>query len=136
MPEGGRVLLVIDQFEELFTITDEAARRRFLDAIARAVSEPDTQITVLLALRADYYDRPLLHPEFAKVFTPGVDERAADDGRTSSRRSSSARPSEAASPSSRRCWPSWSPMPPTGRGRCRCSSSPSPSSSTSGRRPR
>ena len=31
MPEGSRVLLVIDQFEELFTITDEVARRRFLD---------------------------------------------------------------------------------------------------------
>ena len=73
MPAGGRVLLVIDQFEELFTITDEVARRRFLDAIARAVSEPDTQLTVLLSLRADYYDRPLLHPEFAKVFTPGVE---------------------------------------------------------------
>ena len=73
MSEGSRVLLVIDQFEELFTITDEVARRRFLDAIARAVSEPDTQITVLLSLRADYYDRPLLHPEFAKVFTPGVE---------------------------------------------------------------
>ena len=73
MPEGSRVLLVIDQFEELFTITDEVARRRFLDSIARAVSEPDTQITVLLSLRADYYDRPLLHPEFAKVFIPGVE---------------------------------------------------------------
>jgi basic membrane lipoprotein Med (substrate-binding protein (PBP1-ABC) superfamily)/DNA-binding SARP family transcriptional activator len=73
MPEGSRVLLVIDQFEELFTITDEVARRRFLDSIARAVSEPDTQITVLLSLRGDYYDRPLLHPEFAKVFTPGVE---------------------------------------------------------------
>jgi basic membrane lipoprotein Med (substrate-binding protein (PBP1-ABC) superfamily)/DNA-binding SARP family transcriptional activator len=73
MPEGSRVLLVIDQFEELFTITDEVARRRFLDSIARAVSEPDTQITALLSLRADYYDRPLLHPEFAKVFTPGVE---------------------------------------------------------------
>jgi len=73
MPEGGRVLLVIDQFEELFTITDEIDRRRFLDAIAAAVSEPNTQITVLLSLRADYYDRPLLHPAFAKVFTPGVE---------------------------------------------------------------
>ena len=73
MPEGGRVLLVIDQFEELFTITEEVARRRFLDAIARAVAEPNTQITVLLSMRADYYDRPLLHPEFAKVFIPGVE---------------------------------------------------------------
>ncbi|HEX5038545.1 MAG TPA: BMP family ABC transporter substrate-binding protein, partial [Candidatus Limnocylindria bacterium] len=67
-----RVLLVIDQFEELFTIADDIARRQFLDALARAVSEPGSEITVLLSLRADYYDRPLLHPEFAKVFTPGV----------------------------------------------------------------
>jgi basic membrane lipoprotein Med (substrate-binding protein (PBP1-ABC) superfamily)/DNA-binding SARP family transcriptional activator len=72
LPETGRVLLVIDQFEELFTITDEQTRRRFLSAIADAVAKPGTQITVLLALRADYYDRPLLHPEFARVFTPGV----------------------------------------------------------------
>jgi len=72
MPEGGRVLLVIDQFEELFTITDDLPRRRFLGALASAVAEPGTQITVLLALRADYYDRPLLHPEFAQVFIPGV----------------------------------------------------------------
>ena len=72
MPTDGRVLVVIDQFEELFTITDEQPRRRFLSAIASAVAEPGSQITVLLALRADYYDRPLLHPEFAQVFTPGV----------------------------------------------------------------
>jgi basic membrane lipoprotein Med (substrate-binding protein (PBP1-ABC) superfamily)/DNA-binding SARP family transcriptional activator len=72
MPKDGRLLVVIDQFEELFTITDEQPRRRFLSAIASAVAEPGSQITVLLALRADYYDRPLLHPEFAQVFTPGV----------------------------------------------------------------
>lgn len=69
---GGRVLLVIDQFEELFTITDDQPRRRFLSALASAVAEPGSQITVVLALRADYYDRPLLHPEFAQVFIPGV----------------------------------------------------------------
>jgi len=69
---GGRVLLVIDQFEELFTITDDQPRRRFLGALASAVAEPGSQITVVLALRADYYDRPLLHPEFAQVFIPGV----------------------------------------------------------------
>jgi len=71
--DGARVLLVIDQFEELFTIADEVARRHFLDALTRAVSQPDSEIVVLLSLRADYYDRPLLHPEFAKVFTPGVE---------------------------------------------------------------
>jgi DNA-binding SARP family transcriptional activator/basic membrane lipoprotein Med (substrate-binding protein (PBP1-ABC) superfamily) len=69
---GSRVLLVIDQFEELFTITGEQERRRFLGAIAAAVAEPDSQLSVVLALRADYYDRPLLHAEFAQVFIPGV----------------------------------------------------------------
>lgn len=69
---GARVVLVIDQFEELFTVTDEQPRRRFLRALASAVAEPGTQISVVLALRADYYDRPLLHAEFAQVFIPGV----------------------------------------------------------------
>jgi basic membrane lipoprotein Med (substrate-binding protein (PBP1-ABC) superfamily) len=72
MPRGARLLVVIDQFEELFTLTDDTQRQRFLTAIAGAVTEPGTQITVLLALRADYYDRPLHHPEFARVFAPGV----------------------------------------------------------------
>jgi hypothetical protein len=36
------------------------------------VTEPNSQLTVVLALRADYYDRPLLHPEFAHAFIPGV----------------------------------------------------------------
>jgi DNA-binding SARP family transcriptional activator/basic membrane lipoprotein Med (substrate-binding protein (PBP1-ABC) superfamily) len=72
MPEGARLLLVIDQFEELFTLADEQPRREFLAFIARAVNEPESQISVLVALRADYYDRPLLYPDFAKVFTPGV----------------------------------------------------------------
>lgn len=72
MPQGGRLLLVIDQFEELFTITDEQPRRRFLSAITTAVAEPGTQLTVVLALRADHYDRPLLDAEFARLFVPGV----------------------------------------------------------------
>jgi len=72
MPQGGRLLLVIDQFEELFTLTEEAGRQQFLDAIVGATSQPDTQITVLVALRADYYDRPLQHAAFARLFTPNV----------------------------------------------------------------
>jgi basic membrane lipoprotein Med (substrate-binding protein (PBP1-ABC) superfamily)/DNA-binding SARP family transcriptional activator len=69
---GGHLLLVIDQFEEVFAITDEPHRRQFLSAVATSVNEPDTHLTVLLALRADYYDRPLLHAEFAEVFSSGV----------------------------------------------------------------
>lgn len=70
--DGARLLLVIDQFEELFTSSDEGTRRRFLTALTATVSEPDGQVSVLLSLRADFYDRPLLYPDFAEVFTPGV----------------------------------------------------------------
>lgn len=71
MPERGRVLLVIDQFEEVFTLTPEPRRSRFLEALARAVAEPDG-LSVLLTLRADFYGSPLQHPEFAQVFAPAV----------------------------------------------------------------
>ena len=136
MPDGRRrVLLVIDQFEELFTITEEQARRRFLDAIASAVSEPDTQITVLLSLRADYYDRPLLHPEFAKVFTPGVEN--ALPMTPNELEAVVVGPAEHGGlPSSRRSWQSLSPMRPIGREPCRSWNLPSPSCSTSEPRPR
>ena len=67
-----RILLVVDQFEELFTTTEEGARRRFLHALADSVSDPLGQLTVLLNLRADAYDRPLLDPVFAEVFIPSV----------------------------------------------------------------
>ena len=72
LPQGGRLLLVIDQFEEVFTLTEEPQRQHFLEAIAGLASEPGTQISVLLALRADYYDRPLHHAGFAQLFTRNV----------------------------------------------------------------
>ena len=72
MPEGGRLLLVIDQFEEVFTLTEEPQRQHFLEAIVGAAANPGTQISLLLALRADFYDRPLQHAGFARLFTPNV----------------------------------------------------------------
>ena len=69
---GHRVLLVLDQFEQLFTVADEARRNAFLKALAQELSDPEDQLTVVLTLRADFYDRPLQHPEFSAVFVPGV----------------------------------------------------------------
>jgi basic membrane lipoprotein Med (substrate-binding protein (PBP1-ABC) superfamily)/DNA-binding SARP family transcriptional activator len=80
--DGRRLLLVIDQFEELFSFGDEPVRRRFLRNLAAAGSDPTGLVTVALALRADFYDRPLRYPDFASAFTPGVVNvvpMAADD---------------------------------------------------------
>ena len=72
MPAEGRLVLLIDQFEDLFTVTDDLHRRTFLQALAASVTQPNGQVVALLALRGDYYDRPFLHPEFAEVFIPAV----------------------------------------------------------------
>jgi WD40 repeat protein/serine/threonine protein kinase len=66
--EESRLLLVIDQFEEVFTLVeDEATRSRFLDSLYAAVTEPDSPLQVVITLRADFYDRPLLYPGFGDL---------------------------------------------------------------------
>ncbi len=66
--DGSELLLVIDQFEELFTLTaDEGDRRRFLDLLAGAVTDGRSRVRVIVALRADYYDRPLHYPFFGDL---------------------------------------------------------------------
>ena len=70
--EQAELLLVVDQFEELFTLSTERERRRFLDNLVTAVTDPRSRIRVLLTLRADFYDRPLLSHRFAPVFASSV----------------------------------------------------------------
>lgn len=57
------LLLVIDQFEEVFTLCRDAAERRaFVDNLVTAVDpENGADITVLLTLRADFYARCAEH---------------------------------------------------------------------------
>ncbi len=68
--DGARQLIVIDQFEELFTGTDEGHQRRFLRELTRIVTTLGPSI--LVSLRADLYDRPLQFAAFARVFLDGV----------------------------------------------------------------
>jgi WD40 repeat protein len=62
------LVLVIDQFEELFTLVDnEAERNRFLTALFLAVTQPGSRLRVIITLRADFYDRPLLYAGFGQL---------------------------------------------------------------------
>ncbi len=64
----GDVLLVIDQFEELFTlVANEAERVQVLDLLCAAISDPTSRVRVLLTLRADFTDRPLQYPAFGEL---------------------------------------------------------------------
>jgi WD40 repeat protein len=66
--DDSELLLFIDQFEEAFTLVeDEAERTHFLKSITAAVGEAHSRVRVVITLRADYYDRPLLYPEFGEL---------------------------------------------------------------------
>ena len=53
-----RVLVVVDQFEELYTLaSDEENRRRFLDELLAASSRPGSKANVALTLRGDFVGR-------------------------------------------------------------------------------
>lgn len=60
--DDSELLLVIDQFEELFTLTDEDTRNLFLDALASVVEDESSRTRVVCTVRADFYDGPLSHP--------------------------------------------------------------------------
>ena len=64
----SRVVLLVDQLEELFTQTeDENERRRFIELLLTAVTEPRSPLIVLLTLRADFSDRPMHYPELGHL---------------------------------------------------------------------
>ncbi len=64
----ARLVLLVDQFEELFTLTtDEDERRHFIDLLVNAVSEPRGAVVAILTLRADFYDRPMQYAALGKL---------------------------------------------------------------------
>jgi DNA-binding SARP family transcriptional activator len=70
IPGATRLLLVVDQFEELYTLCpDPEARRHFLDQLLapsrRGSPAPALRVSLLLALRADFMAQVLTHRPFA-----------------------------------------------------------------------
>lgn len=64
----GQDVLVIDQFEEVFTLSQSAEESAFfLDSLYAAITDPHSPVKLVVTLRADFYDRPLLHPAFSKL---------------------------------------------------------------------
>lgn len=64
----GDILLVIDQFEEVFTqVKQEPVRRHFMGLLRQALRSPNSRLRVVIALRADFYDRPLQYEGFGTL---------------------------------------------------------------------
>lgn len=71
--DHSRLLLIIDQFEELFTaVAAEPTRLLFLDSLVSVARDRSSRVTVVLTVRADYFDRPLEHPEFGRLVSEGL----------------------------------------------------------------
>ncbi|HSM43969.1 MAG TPA: BTAD domain-containing putative transcriptional regulator, partial [Acidimicrobiia bacterium] len=81
LPDDATLLITIDQFEELYTLADQDTRDTVIDALVDAIDATD-RIKVLVTLRADFYDRPLDHPQLGPrvrdglvtVLRPGPDD--------------------------------------------------------------
>jgi serine/threonine protein kinase len=69
LPEAdSQLLLIVDQFEELFTLCqDKGEREGFLTGLCAAASDPRGRVRLVITLRADYYDRPLQYPELGEL---------------------------------------------------------------------
>jgi WD40 repeat protein/DNA-binding SARP family transcriptional activator len=68
VPADMELVLVVDQFEELFTLTtDERERELTLEALRVAALDPSSRLRVIVTLRADHYDRPLTYPRFGEL---------------------------------------------------------------------
>jgi TIR domain/AAA ATPase domain/Right handed beta helix region len=65
---GTKVVLFVDQFEELFTqTTNEEERRLFIELLVAAITEPGGPVIVILTMRADFYDRPMYYSELGEL---------------------------------------------------------------------
>src|SRR5690606_27513214 len=67
---AGRLVLFMDQMEGLFIHADDHTVARFLDLLADLADDP--AVCLIASIRADFYDRPLLHHRFGPVFTSSV----------------------------------------------------------------
>ncbi len=66
--DDSELVLLIDQFEELFTLVDEDERRtHFINSLLVALNHPNSMLRLLITVRADFYDRPLMTPGLAEL---------------------------------------------------------------------
>jgi hypothetical protein len=75
-----RVLVVVDQLEELFTLSDDyESRRTFLAALLAAADDPSSPVRIVLSMRADFLDRLAGHKQFLAELSRGLFFLSAPD---------------------------------------------------------
>ncbi len=77
------ILLIVDQFEELFTFAKEQPRKKFDALLANALKDPECSFFMISTVRADFLDRlelldnlhQLINPHCARYFLPQISEQ-------------------------------------------------------------
>ena len=71
--EEGRVVVAVDQFEEVWTVcTDEGERRQFLDTLTELATDPRSSVSVVLAVRADFMGELADHDALRALVNDGT----------------------------------------------------------------
>ncbi len=72
--DGSELVVIIDQFEEVFTLVEDEDRRAyFLDLLYTAASDPRSRVRIIVTLRADFYDRPLYYADFGQLLRENME---------------------------------------------------------------
>jgi WD40 repeat protein len=67
-PADAELLLVVDQFEEVFTLcTDPVERAQFLSALVTAARAHNSRCRIVLGIRADFYQHCTAHPDLLEA---------------------------------------------------------------------
>ena len=71
--ETAQIAIVIDQLEELFSLTRPDVAAAFMTAVTESATARHSTVKVIATLRADFYDQPLGHPEFGELVRLGTE---------------------------------------------------------------
>jgi hypothetical protein len=66
------LLLVVDQFEECWTVVPLDARDELIAALATVATDDGCDVRVVVAIRSDFYDGPLQHPAVGGLVGAGT----------------------------------------------------------------
>jgi WD40 repeat protein len=66
-PATARMVLIVDQFEEVFTRASQEEREKFLNLLNDAVTVDGGRTLIIITMRADFFDRLSAYPAIARL---------------------------------------------------------------------
>lgn len=70
--EDRRLVVIVDQLEELWSQNEPDRQQTFIELVIDLTARDDVSVTVVAAIRADCFDRPLGHPRLGELAVDGV----------------------------------------------------------------